>query len=435
MKKKDLRLLSYICWSLLAMVIMLGGVSPVSAGEIGKTIDRTNVAQYKDVLIPALYRAIERGDFICPTADLPFDYKHDPKFLAAGEKNAGKFDVNAEGDLIDKSTGKLPKYNIYGYPFPHIDRNDPNIAVKIMWNFNFQRYRLMGLNDVTHAAWIDRKGEHRYFKGWEYFLWIQGRPPGQELKNPNNYLTMEMQTLFNPLSMKGTNTMAWDYFDERDITQFAYVPAFRRIRQTSGASRSDPYQGTDAWLDTNVGWTGKNRSMTWKLLGEKTILVPFTSMKKFAEQADKDGAMPRTVPTYKFGYQTPGWKGASWAPTNMIYVPRRVWVIEQIPKDRYYAWGVHIGYVDKETNFIWYKEVYDKTGEFRTWLSICVHYAELPDGRNNIGDYDVLLFIDEKVPHASTFGRDPKYPGYLFLPSSRLGITFYGMDNFMQQSK
>ncbi len=438
MKMKGIRFLEWLGWSLFVMMILVWGAGSAQAvGEIGNTIDKTNITEYKDVLIPALYRAIERGEFICPTANLPFDYKFTDKFLALSEKNTSKFDVNAEGDLVEKSTGKMFKYNIYGLPFPHIDLKDPNVAVKIMWNFNFMKYRFIAVRGYTRVSWINEKqGEERYMTGSETMLFFQGRPAGKELKNPDNYLAFELLNVKEPMSSRGVNNMSWDYFDGREITQFAYIPVIRRVRQTSGATRSDPYMGSDIWLDLGYMWSGKNRTMTWKLVGERTILVPFSSLNKTTLKVLPDGSVHKHLVDVKCGYNTPGWKGAKWATTNVTWVPRKVYVIEQMPKDPYYAWGLHVNYVDKETYTIWLKEVYDRSGQFYTWVMSVYHLDETPDGRNTVGDWDAVNVICDRARHASLNVRIPgKGDSMLFMPISRLGPDYFSMNNFLMLSK
>ncbi|MBU1053412.1 MAG: outer membrane lipoprotein-sorting protein, partial [Proteobacteria bacterium] len=114
----------------------------------------------------------------------------------------------------------------------------------------------------------------------------------------------------------------------------------------------------------------------------------------------------------------------------------KVWVIEQMPKDPYYSWGLHIGYVDQETYGIWYKEVYDKSGKFRTWKCNFRHYNESPSGQNNIGvQYDVSWNIDEVVHHASVSGTIPYSESRLFMPASKIDPDFFTKQNFMQLSK
>jgi len=409
--------------------------------DLPKVIDKTNCSQYKDFFIPAMYSAIERGDFVITPGKINFDYKLPDSFLAASAKNAGKFDINPEGDLIDKHTGKYPE-NIYGYPFPNIDFKDPKAGSKIILNFDYQIYRLMGIRLRRPLIWINKSGEERYIEGLDQRLYMVGRPPGQEItKNPENVQMYEFQRVLEPMSVKGTNTLACIYIDPREDSNHAYIPAIRRIRQTGGTMRSDPYMGSDAWLDMNYGWSGKDRSMKWKYIGEKTILVPFTSPNMIPVQELPDGRVtvkyPYTGRCFKLNYEIPGWKGAAWAPAPGVitYVPRKVWIVEQMPKDPYYNWGLHVNYIDQETYTIWYKEVYTKSGEFRTWVLTFLHYSETPTGKNNTGDCDGQLYIDELSHHATMIASAPHPEAFLYMPVSKLDPSYFTVSNFLLLSK
>ncbi len=436
---KRVRNIKYLGLLLCSLFVLLlyGGI--VYASDLPKAIDKTNCSKYKDIMIPALYRAVERGDFVVTPGAINFKYKHSDSFIAAMKKNAGQFDVSNEGDLIDIKTGKYPE-NIYGFPFPDIDLKDPKAGAKIIYNFNYQIYRFMGAMQRIRVMWIDKKqGEERYAAGIDSRLYMNGRPPGQKIKNSDKVLNYEFQNVTEPMNVKGTNTMAYIYADKRDDSNYAYVPAIRRIRQTGSTTRSDPYMGSDSWLDTNYMWNGKDRTMKWKYVGEKTILVPFTSPNQITEQELADGRMSRSYPYTadhpKLGYEDKNWKGATWAPINLTYVPRKVWIVEQMPIDPYYNWGLHVNYVDQETYTIWYKEVYEKSGDFRTWIILLSHYGVGPSGRTNIGDWDAQIFIDEKVRHATCVARSAHPKAFLYMPASQLEPSYFTVNNFLLLSK
>lgn len=437
---KRMIILKYFGLSLCFPLVLLlcGGIA--QAMDLPKLIDKTNCSKYKDLLIPALYRAVERGDNVITPGKINFKYKHNDNFLTAGAKNEGKFDVNQDGDLIDKSTGKIPKYNIYGFPFPNIDQKDPKAGVRIMWNFNFQKYRLMGTRERTRLTWINTTGEERYVIGILSYLYMTGRAPGLEIENPDNMLDYEFQNIIEPMATRGMNTMAYIYNDSRENVGYSYIPAIRRIRRTTASTRSDPYLGSDSWMDMSNMWSGKNSSMKWKYAGEKTILVGFTSPDMIPVEERPDGSLTRRYPYgkhLKFGYETKGWKGAPWAPAPgaVTYVPRKVWIVEQLPKDPYYSWGLHINYIDQETYLIWYKEVYDKSGQFRTWVSTLIHYSESPGGKNNLGENDTQIYVDEVVRHSTVSCRTPFSDAAIFMPASGLSPAFFTVNNFLLLSK
>ncbi|MBU4035614.1 MAG: hypothetical protein KKA35_04200, partial [Proteobacteria bacterium] len=89
----------------------------------------------------------------------------------------------------------------------------------------------------------------------------------------------------------------------------------------------------------------------------------------------------------------------------------------------------------QETYTIWYKEVFEKSGDFRTWVTTLLHYSETPSGKNNTGDFDAMLFIDEKTHHATCVSRLAHPEAFLFIPVSKLDPSFFSTNNFLLLSK
>ncbi|MBU4011097.1 MAG: DUF1329 domain-containing protein [Proteobacteria bacterium] len=258
---KRMNILKYFGLSLYSLFVLFLCGGNVQAMDLPNVIDKTNCSKYKELLIPAMYRAVEKGDYVITPGKINFKYKHNDTFLAASAINEGKFDIGSDGELIDKHTGKYPE-NIYGLPFPKIDLKDPKAAEKIIYNFDFQRYRFMGSRENTRVMWVNEKGEERYAQGLDQRLYLNGRPPGREIKNPEKVLYYQFQNVMEPMSVKGTNTMCYVYMDARQDTNYAYVPAIRRIRQTGSTMRSEPYyMGSDSWMDMNFMWGGKTSTM------------------------------------------------------------------------------------------------------------------------------------------------------------------------------
>jgi len=98
------KLLGYLLYSL-SVPLLYSGMA--QAMDLPKVINKTNCSQYKDLLIPALYRAVEKGDFVITLGSVDFKYKLENSFISASVNNAGKFDVNKEGDLVSKKHRSL----------------------------------------------------------------------------------------------------------------------------------------------------------------------------------------------------------------------------------------------------------------------------------------------------------------------------------------
>ena len=164
------------------------------------------------------------------------------------------------------------------------------------------------------------------------------------------------------------------------------------------------------------------------------VLAPFSPiLSKIVVEEAPDGTMFNKALPLKFGATTPGWKGVPWAPTNLNYIPRSVWIIEGYPLDPYYNFGRTMFYVDKETYYIWLKEAYSRAGEFFKWVAAPGYYNEGPSGNNTAGDIGTFFHHNEKAHHGEVdMTPDPRF---IFAPISRIGPSFYTQSNMMELSK
>src|SRR5262249_29844364 len=157
-----------------------------------------------------------------------------------------------------------------------------------------------------------------------------------------------------PADLNGTTALTWRYrdTDKRD-TNWVYVPALRRVRAVSPANRSDGFLGSDMSQDDGPFFDGKPEDFSWKLIGEAEMfrLVDPLSFAGQATQVWLPTGGWRSVwpPMAIVGFQDPNWKGIAWAPVNAALARRPCWIIEGIPRDKYYLFGKIQLYIDKET--------------------------------------------------------------------------------------
>jgi hypothetical protein len=409
---------------------------PAEAFSLGETYDKSNWEEIKDFDPPSLIQFVKQGDFVLKTSELDYEWKvTEPGFLEATKKNAGRHKMNENGYTIDKETGKRPDF-IYGFPYPNIHPEDPQAGAKIMENNIYLRFRQQAFEVSNRATWIGRRGKERELIPAGDYLYYQGRPRGP-IHNPKDFLEQQMVYVVEPYDLRGTTTMLWVYNDERLDSTFAYVPMLRRIRRTSPSSRSDPFLGADGSPDDGYGWAGKNQTMDWKLIGEGTVLGCFTTREKLAITEDENGLIDRRFVPIRLGYEEKGWQGAPWAPVSTIWHPRPVWIVEAMPKDKFYNYGRMHYYVDRETYNIWFKEIYDKSDSHWKMLLLGYHYAATQKETDTIGQTDLYVIIDVKTDHA-TSNIIVKYPGRehrLRLPVSVLGSDNFTTAAMLQKSK
>jgi hypothetical protein len=430
-----------ICGTVLCAVV--GGVAllvaPVRADVApGDVIDKTNWQKADGLLPDPVLNYVKKGDFVLHIAKLNYDPVWEPAFQQASQANAGKYDIDEDGNVVDPKTGKRPEY-IYGLPFPDIDPKDPKAAAKIMWNRSFAIFKDGQTWFPYEVLWVGRGGLERLIAGTSIDYYFDGR--ANKLSNPDATELKELSSVTSPASVEGFLQLTWRYMDNRPDSVWSYVPAMRRTRQLSSVNRSDPFLGSDFTSDDTYCWYGKNQSMTWKLVGQQDVLVQ-------SAQADPEPLLPgppgdggtswvtsKDMKGAVFGYETPGWKGAPWAMTNVIWVKRPAWVIEAFPKDPYYSYGRQVIYADRENSLLLYKVVYNRAGEYWKLVYNDMTPAWSPDGAHRYPSDIVNMAIDDRTDH-SGIGTGSATHGHVYeYNTSRVHPQNFAVDQLLKWGK
>lgn len=288
------------------VLFLLIQIAPVSAYEPGKTYDKTNYQKIEALLPHGLLQFVKSGYYILPTEKLEFENKQSPAYLEMSQKNEGKFDVDPEGNLIEKATGNPVEW-YQGYPFPNIDPADPKVCFKIMHNFQANRFYFTANGPSNNRVYFvgQDSGIEREVESSLQALYYLNRTDGPK-PNPNGFMQQSIINIMEPFNLRGTIQMSWIYLDERKDASFAYVPMLRRVRRTSSTARSDPFLGGDSCTDDSYGYLGKIADMSYKFIGERRILVGWMSEKWHSMKRLPDGSVTRPHIDKKLAAQTPG---------------------------------------------------------------------------------------------------------------------------------
>jgi hypothetical protein len=326
--------------------------SPSGALKPGDVLGKDNWQKAEGLLPPEILKHYREGDYANPIVDWPSDYfRWPPDFLEATKNNEGRFKVGEAGEILEAETGKQPPY-VLGFPFPNIDATDPQAGVKIIWNFFYRTWYFGTLAAESQLNWIGpRKLERRadISANWKYF---DGVPKDELDDNPLNLLQQALTAVRAPADLHGTASLAWRYRDpEKRDSVWTYVPALRRVRAVSPANRSDGFLGSDYSQDDGPFFDGKPEDFTWKLRGvvEQLRLVdPLNLAGKWNSYWLPTGGwrVDWAEDRFLLGFEDPQWKGLAWAPLPAALAKRAHYVVEGVPKDKYYLFGKLEMYVD-----------------------------------------------------------------------------------------
>ncbi|MBI4515175.1 MAG: DUF1329 domain-containing protein [Deltaproteobacteria bacterium] len=359
---------------------------PADQLQPGDVLNQSNWHKAKDLLPPEILKHYQTGEYINPIVEWPADYfVWPPDFLEGCKRNEGRYDTGPNGEIIEKATGKQPPF-IFGHPFPTIDPKDPAAGAKIIWNFMYRSWYFGNMRAVSQVLWVSPRGVERRSDNdvnWQIF---DGVPESERLDNPQGFTYRNLILAQTPADLNGLAALSWRYKDaaKRDQT-WTYVPALRRVRAVSPSNRSDGFLGSDMAQDDGPFFDGKIEDFTWNLIGEadQLRLVDPLNLKGQHESIwlEKGGWRTNWPDELKFlGFMDPSWKGVGWAPATAALAKRRHWIVESVPKDKYYLFGKLQLYIDKVTFQGAWNRKFGWQGELLNSFQV-MSYLPLPDKR------------------------------------------------------
>jgi len=147
------------------------------------------------------------------------------------------------------------------------------------------------------------------------------------------------------------------------------------------------------------------------LVGTQDALVPYTlPTPKYWERTDRGlllpanenaAVMPWPGKSKLFDQSGQKWAAAAWWPTNLHLAKRPVWILEITAKDPYYGYGRQYLWVDRELYRAYYKEVYDRAGEYWKTMLLGGGMALTHDGEFHTLQADYAVAIDEHFPETN----------------------------------
>jgi hypothetical protein len=374
--------------------------SPLARADVqpGDVITKADVAKVQDLVSPGVQWCVKHGMTmkIVPYKKIEWDRA----YKEATEKYSAQVKLAPDGR-------SLIGY-VAGMPFPNIDSNDPQIALKIMWNYDHKPYVSDDLDLRNFDADTGPVGETSPMQVERHFLLDHLRAlsytgrlyvdPKPERPNSDGVRGKGSQhPILEPFDLKGVGGTTIRYLspDRQDDT-WLYLPSLRRVRRLSSAQRSDALFGQDADADSYGGYAGQIPWFEWKYLGEKEILASFHSDAFPVKYCDGAG--------------------------DFIFCDtwekRKAYVVEGVPKLPQYAYGKRLIFIDKETYYIAYSDIFDRSGQlWKVWVN---QYSFKKRATPSYGDEypDEMPFnpsitmADMQLNHATRSGLpSAKYPG------------------------
>ena len=374
-------------------------------------IDKSNVEEYKDYLLPCVIGDVNRLNYSFQFIEERIIQNHPRDFLEASQENIGKIKLDPDGGLINYQGG---------LPFPNVKPGDPDDALKIAWNC----YRVWRGDDLTYTChikpgpesfvtvqdsiphtslcrrWcIDKYGNNILsdLYRWDFFTSYRVRLKPKSFKGFEDVEYFRMYLITSPRDVASTSHIEKRYWDPtKDDEMWIYLPSLRRIRRFPTSARSSTRAPADYnWDDPD--FTAKPPQYTFKFLEEKRIIA--------ARSLDH-------TPMLHINNKGSG------LPDNQVYGYYDVYLIEQIPKDPHYGYSKRIAYVDKISWYPIYVKMFDRKGEL--WKEFMEFYqkVERTDKSETVTRGAGFGFFDLQSGHRTLvdasqatldFGLDPPF--------------------------
>jgi hypothetical protein len=382
----------------------------------GDVITAKDADRVKNLISPGVHWLVSHGMGMKIIEHTP--RPDPPAYAAATEKFHAQVRLTPEG-LLDEST------YVAGRPFPMIDPNDPQAAIKIMYNFERTQYFTDDLTSKLFDAetgQISGDGAHQEFRSERHFIFDSLRAlkyigrteqaPLPAMPNPDKVLAKGgSYPIIEPFDLKGVGGLSYRYLDPKKYDDtFLYLPTLRRVRRLSTAQRSDALFGQDIDLDSVGGYAGQIPWFDWKLLAHRNGLAVGHGEHLPPAPCKEDGGMA-FCDAWELG------KG---------------YVIEGTPKLSGYAYSKRIIYIDAESFLITYTDVYDHRGEL--WKT-AVNYGrfdkkpnpkaalEYPFARTFLYGFVMVDVQSKHVTRAALPGMGfPDEPGWYVNQGSAMGV-------------
>jgi hypothetical protein len=326
--------------------------------------------------------------------------------------------------------------HVQGLPFPNIDPNDPQVAIKLMFNYEYKPHVTddqdlrnfdADTGPVSEGSPLDV--ERHFILDHLRSLWYTARiyvEPKPEMPNPEKVRAKQsLHPILEPFDLKGVGLTGIRYLDpDRQDDTWLYLPTLRRVRRLSSAQRSDALFGQDTDVDSYGGYAGQTAWFDWKFLGEKTVLGVFHAQHFPVKYCPGDG-------DFIF---CDNWE------------KREVWVVEGSSKQAQYAYGKRVLYIDKETYRIVFSDIYDRAGQlWKVWINqfgfrkrAAPNYGiEYPD---EMPFTHSITMVDMQLSHATRAALpSSKYPGaqgWYFKQGEATGLTeeFFTIAHLIESS-
>jgi len=266
-----------------------------------------------------------------------------------------------------ESNGELLNY-IAGLPFPNVHLDDPQIGLKMAWNFYWRwvgdDYKTgggTGGGKIIRYA-IEKDGSERRAEVLHHTIKTRGRVTLDSKPRLDGYEHidwMQLRADEYPRDTAGTTTLEIRYADaKREDDLYIYVPSIRRVRRAPPIQRCATIAPSEFNFDDINSFGGKITDFNYRFLGRSRMLGNFAQ-----EQ----------VPFYR--------KIGDYLPLKESWEIVETYGLEITPKDPNYCYPRKVIYFDTQSFETFWTMIWDAKGNYWKEQFALRSPVTLPDGQ------------------------------------------------------
>jgi hypothetical protein len=378
------------------LLLLACASSALAQVKPGDLITKDNAAKVQDLVSPGNYVLVQNGMQIHVIASDKLEWP--PPYKTASEKYSAQVSLTPDGEI---------KGYVAGQPFPLLDPNDPEMALKVMWNFSF---RPLYTDDADlRFAEIASYSPHAAGSPVSYFtvghfafynnigrIEVAPVPTDPDAQASGIRFRFGYYPLLEPSSLRGYGMIRFRHIDgATDDNTWVFNPETRRIRRESAQMLSDaisalpgfsssgfgvgssgtPAEVTTIDPDSYFGFSAKIEDYSYKFLGEKSMLASVHAKNSPEVPCPTDGG--KTICPEDWEIRRLYAVEATARPGHNLSIPKRVL------------------YIDSEGWFITASDQYDRDGKLWKTLVAFNTYRDrpVPDARVAIYPYKRMFQV------------------------------------------
>jgi hypothetical protein len=275
------------------------------------------------------------------------------------------------------SNGELLNY-VAGLPFPDVHFSDPQIGLKMAWNFYWRwlgdDYKTgggTGGGKIIRYA-IEKDGSERRADVLHHTIKTRGRVTLESKPVLDGYEHidwMQLRADEYPRDTAGTTTLEMRYADpKREDDLYIYVPSIRRVRRAPPIQRCATIAPSEFNFDDINSFGGKVTDFNYRFLGRSKMLGNLAQ-----EQ----------IPFQR--------KSGDYLPSKENWEIVEAYGLEITPKDPNYCYPRKVIYFDTQTFEAFWTMIWDAKGNYWKEQFALRSPVKLPDGQMTLSVGTVVI--------------------------------------------